>query len=270
MEKMKSEGSGAEISADQIVDLKQHPILTSEYANECQKELDESGVLVLQGFLTNQALHSLQEEARQARPSAFFCSRNHNVYLKDPDPDFPQSHIRNLEIVSNKGCICHDQVPKESPLRTLYEWPEFRQFLVDVLGTKIYEYEDPLSSINVNYYEDGQELGWHFDNASFAVTLMVQHPAKGGEFQYRKNVRNADAGDQGYEIADSVVSGSLECETLSMPAGTLVLFRGRNSIHRVTPVVGSPARILVTLNYNTEPGVSLSEVARMTFFGRLS
>ena len=45
---------------------------------------------------------------------------------------------------------------------------------------------------------------------------------------------------------------------------------GRNAMHRVTPVVGARTRVLVVLAYNAEPGVSLSESARMTFYGRLS
>ena len=54
-----------------------------------------------------------------------------------------------------------------------------------------------------------------------------------------------------------------------MDPGTLVLFRGRNSIHRVTPVEGDLTRILAVLAYNSEPNISLSETSRMTFYGRL-
>ena len=49
-----------------------------------------------------------------------------------------------------------------------------------------------------------------------------------------------------------------------------VLFKGLNSLHRVTPTIGNRTRILVVLAYNNKAGVSLSETARMTFFGRLS
>ena len=52
-------------------------------------------------------------------------------------------------------------------------------------------------------------------------------------------------------------------------AGTLVFFRGRNSMHRVAPNEGERTRMLAVLAYNSEPGVSLSESARMTFYGRL-
>jgi hypothetical protein len=37
----------------------------------------------------------------------------------------------------------------------------------------------------------------------------------------------------------------------------------------VTPTIGDQTRMLVVLAYNREPGVSLSESARMTFYGRL-
>ena len=40
----------------------------------------------------------------------------------------------------------------------------------------IHAYDDPLSSINVHFAPHGQELGWHFDNSSFAVTLLLQAP----------------------------------------------------------------------------------------------
>ena len=41
-----------------------------------------------------------------------------------------------------------------------------------------------------------------------------------------------------------------------------------NLLHQVTPVTSEKCRILVTLNYNTEEGIELSENARLTFFGR--
>ena len=56
---------------------------------------------------------------------------------------------------------------------------------------------------------------------------------------------------------------------LDIRVGALVLFRGRNALHRVTPVQGSISRIQSVLAYNTRPGIALSEQARMTFYGRL-
>ena len=65
------------------------------------------------------------------------------------------------------------------------------------------------------------------------------------------------------------VEGRSPVEKLHIDPGTLVLFRGRNSMHRVTPIVGDTQRILVVLAYNSEPNIALSETARQTFYGRL-
>ena len=252
-----------------IINIEQHPIQESDYSKSCKDQLDSTGALVMEDFLNSDTVESLQAEARELRPLAYFCHQNHNAYLLDPDTDFPAEHIRNLEQVSDKGCITHDQVPENSLLRTLYEWPDFRKFLKQVLGEPVFPYADTLSSININYYEQGQQLGWHFDNASFAVTLMLQSPGQGGEFEYREKVRNREKGDSAFADTEAVIKGKLQPKTLAMGDGALVLFRGRNSLHRVAPVDSEHARILVTLNFNTEPGIMLSELARMAFFGRI-
>ena len=258
------------MNPENIINLEQHPIQESDYSKSCKDQLDVAGALVMKKFLTHETVKSLQAEAREVRPLAYFCHHNHNAYLLDPDPDFPAEHIRNLEQVSDKGCITYDQVPENSLLRTLYEWPDFRKFLKQVLGEPVFPYADTLSSININYYEQGQQLGWHFDNASFAVTLMLQSPGQGGEFEYREKVRNSEKDDSAFADTEAVIKGILQPKTLAMGDGSLVLFRGRNSLHRVAPVVSKHARILVTLNFNTEPGIMLSELARMAFFGRLA
>ena len=257
------------MNPENIINLEQHPIQESDYSKSCKDQLDSTGALVMEDFLNPDTVEFLQNEAREVRPLAYFCHQNHNAYLLDPDPDFPAEHIRNLEQVSDKGCITHDQVPENSLLRTLYEWPDFRNFLKQVLGEPVFPYADTLSSININYYEQGQQLGWHFDNASFAVTLMLQSPGQGGEFEYREMVRNCEKDDWAFADTEAVIKGKLQPKTLAIGDGSLVLFRGRNSLHRVAPVVSEHARILVTLNFNTEPGIMLSELARMAFFGRI-
>ena len=72
-----------------------------------------------------------------------------------------------------------------------------------------------------------------------------------------------------FDGVNQLLDGELKFDNLVMDPGTLVLFRGRNSIHRVTPVEGDLTRILAVLAYNSEPNISLSETSRMTFYGRL-
>ena len=51
--------------------------------------------------------------------------------------------------------------------------------------------------------------------------------------------------------------------------GTLVLFRGHTTIHRVTPVVGGSTRLLATFIYSPTPGTRMLAVNQQTFFGRV-
>ena len=101
------------------------------------------------------------------------------------------------------------------------------------------------------------------------MTLLIQKPEGGGEFQYIRNFRNSEEGEMNFDGVHRLLKNEVEYESLMMDPGALVLFRGRNSIHRVTPVEGNKTRILAVLAYNSEPNISLSETSRMTFYGRL-
>ena len=59
-----------------------------------------------------------------------------------------------------------------------------------------------------------------------------------------------------------------EIKKISMKSGGLLLFNGKNSMHRVTKVNCDEIRMLAVLAYNDKPGVSLSKSAQMTFYGR--
>ncbi|MDH3377309.1 MAG: 2OG-Fe(II) oxygenase [Gammaproteobacteria bacterium] len=254
----------------QIVDLTNHPLQDESFRRACNRTLREEGVLVLHNFLQKAAVDSVRREGQDNQHLAFYTANHHNIYLAPPDPEFPTDHPRNREVISSKGCITTNQIPDDSAVSILYNAPEFREFLCVVLNEKeLYEYADGLSSINLHYADAGQELGWHFDNSSFAITLMIQNPESGGEFEYVRDVRDADAGEMNYDLTGRILDGDVAVNRLSMNAGALVLFRGRNSMHRVTPVEGERTRILVVLAYNSAPGISLSESARMTFYGRL-
>jgi len=254
-----------------IVDTQSYPLADPDFRSSCHETLNRTGVVVMRRFLKPEAIEAIRREGEEWKHRAYYCRQEHNVYLTPPDADYPAEHTRNRIVVSSKGCITHDVIPADSPLRALYDSEVFRTFLCRVLDEKsLYEYADPLSSINLHYAETGQELGWHFDNSAFAVTLMIQKPDGGGTFEYIGGMRDAEMGEMNFDGVEKVLNGDTQPEKLNMDAGTLVLLRGRNAIHRVAPVEGSRTRMLVVFAYNTEPGISLSESARMTFFGRLN
>ncbi|MCK8464456.1 2OG-Fe(II) oxygenase [Aliiroseovarius sp. S1339] len=255
---------------EDIVNLNLHPVTQPDYSAECRAKLDSEGVLVLEDFISPAALTLMHAEGTAAQDKAYFCAQSHSVYLTPDNPAYPDDHPANRKVLSSKGCICDDVIGAMSPLRVLYDEPTFRDFVAETTGqTELHPYADPLSSINVHYANRDQELGWHFDNSSFAITLLIQKPDAGSRFEYVKGLRDADAGEMNYDGVDELFRGAIQPQVLSMEPGTLVLFRGRNSIHRVTPNESDRTRMLAVLAYNAEPGVTLSESARMTFYGRL-
>lgn len=253
-----------------IVDTDRYPLTSDRLIEDCATRLESDGAITLPGFLRPETVARLVDEAEAAAQLAYYTASTHNVYLTPPDPDLPASHVFNRQLVSSKGCITTDQVPEGSALHQLYENEAFKSFVARIVGEDgLFPYADSLSSINVHYAPDGKELNWHFDNSEFAITLLLQAPKGGGAFEYVKDLRDAEAGEMNFEGVAKLLDGHTVPDVLKIDPGTLVLFRGRNSIHRVTPTEGDTKRILVVLAYNSEPGIALSESARQTFYGRL-
>jgi len=258
------------MALEQIVDLQTYPLDDEGFRQRCRTLLETQGCLLLADFIVPDAIRSICEEGDAKQKLAYFCVQEHNVYLTPADGAFKPSHPRNRLVSSSKGCITDDQLSADSDLRTLYDSRRFRGFLCAVLNEDaLHEYGDNLSSINIHYARDGEELGWHFDNSSFAVTIMIRPPERGGDFEYIRGARNARAEDMNFDGVGKILDGIDTGTRMKMSAGTLLLFRGRDAIHRVTPVSGSVTRMLAVLAYNAERGVALSESARMTFYGRL-
>lgn len=253
-----------------IVHVGAYPLSDASFQAKAQAELDMQGALVLPDFIRPEALAAMVAEGNAKMDRAYFCAQNHSAYLTPPDAAYPPEHAANRQVVSSKGCICDDDIDATSPLRALYNDATFQAFVKAVTGeSALHPYADPLSSINVHYAKRGQELGWHFDNSSFAITLLMQKPEAGSRFEYVKDLRDAAAGEMNFAGVTALLDGHTQPDVLELEAGTLVLFRGRNSIHRVSPNESDVTRMLAVLAYNAEPGVSLSENARMTFYGRL-
>jgi hypothetical protein len=251
------------------VDLHANPIGDRDWVAARKADLDAAGALVLRGFFTAEAIADVVAASAPREASAFYAGSTHNVYLTPPDPELADEHPFNRQVVSSKGLIADDEIPADSPLRAVYDDPDFRSFLCAVLGIEqIHPYADDLSSINVHFAAEGMELGWHFDNSSFAVTMLLQAPEGGGRFEYVPDVRDAAAGDQAFDAVGEILDGGVPVQELQFEPGDLVLFRGRDSIHRVTPTEGDVTRLLVVFAYNDAPGVALSDSALHTFYGR--
>ncbi len=228
------------------------------------------GACVLEGFLTPAAAAQGLAEMLPLLDGAYYCAKDHNPYLAAADPAFPADHPRNSPQVTDVGCLADDQIPGDSVLRRLYLWDELRAFIAAIVGAeRLHPYADPLGSLNLNVFRPGQQHGWHFDNANYAFTLMLQSAESGGVYEYVPAIRSAER--ENYAAVARVLEGDRSgVRALAMGPGALVLFRGRTALHRVTPVEGQRPRLVAVLSYDTRPGVTLSEHNRMLFYGRVA
>lgn len=232
-------------------------------------ELDKTGILLLSNFVSELVLQQLKKEAAALKPRAYRSVSNYNVYVLPDDPQMTSAAPRNRKFKTTKGCVADDEIPVNSILRIIYDAEIFRSFICTLQGiTGLFPYGDKLSSININYYDPGDSLEWHFDNADFAITFLVKKCEEGGVYEYVPNMRYDENGKENYPLLEKILDGQVQPKRTIMQEGDLMIFRGNRSLHRVTKIEKGE-RILVTLNYNMKPGIPLSEKSRMTFFGRI-
>ena len=259
---------------DSIVDLARFPLDRPEsgqgveLVRRCRRELRASGMFNLAGFLRPGAVRRAVSEITPVLESgAFLHQRRHNIYFEHRISGLDADHPALARQVTSNRTICADQI-RSSVLVKLYEWPPFAKFLASALEmTRLYTMADPLARVNVMAYGDGQALNWHFDRSEFTTTLLLQSPDQGGEFEYRTDLRTDD--NPNYDGVAKLLNGKdPQKKTLRLTAGTLNVFRGKNTAHRVTPVIGEKARIVAVFSYYQKPGVKFSEAERIGFYGR--
>jgi alkylated DNA repair dioxygenase AlkB len=257
-----------------LVDLDRFPLDDLEGArgqalvDDCRRRLAESGMFSLEGFVLRSALRQcVAEIAPVLERDAFTHRRRHNIYFDDdiagPAPDHPA--LGRVETVNHT--VCADQIPGSIVCR-VYAWPPLVDFLAATMGkTRLHLMADPLARANVIAYRDGEALNWHFDRSEFTTTLLLQAPEAGGEFQYRSDLRSES--DPNYDGVARLLAGrDPEVTTLPLAPGTLNIFKGRYTAHRVTPVEGERERIIAVFSYYEKRGIVFSDAERRGFYGR--
>ena len=127
--------------------------------------------------------------------------------------------------------------------------------------------QDPLARANVMSYRDGEALNWHFDRSEFTTTLLLQAAEQGGDFEYRTDLRSDD--NPNYEGVARLLEGrDPQSKVMRVKPGTLNVFRGKNTAHRVTTVRGNRDRMIAVFSYYERPGVMFSPEERLGFYGR--
>ena len=261
------------LGAARMVNLERCPIdapgsaAGAAFAQACRSRYLEEGLCVLPEFLRPEAQELLAEETRRCIEDAWFCKSTHNVYLTPDDPDLPAGDVARRQERTFVGSIPYDRIGEDSALRRLYLWDPLKDFVGAVLGKpRLHRFADPLGACSVNVFVEGGVHGWHFDESEFTVTLMVQAPESGGAFEYVPRIRGRE--DEQALVAAVLDGDRSRVLVLPFTAGTLLIFAGRQTLHRVTRVGGDRSRLVPVLTYCERPGLRNSEAVRKLFWGR--
>ena len=266
----------AELAPEQVVNLDLYPIQDcdspefDQLTEDLREKLDRDQYVVLPDFIRPAARQLAIAQIEQVLHRANHNASNRNCYLQRvPDIDFDPQHPRNVFLEASTRMLAADLLPSASPLKTLYYWEQTKRMVARIVGTeKLYENEDTLQPVNALCYRNGDQSNWHFDSVNaFTMTLMLQAPDRGGRFEMHPNTRSDS--DPNYAMVSEVLLGQAEgIVEVGREEAALCIFRGCNSLHRVSPVEGERLRIMGVFVYENEPGIIGDAEVNETVYGR--
>jgi hypothetical protein len=257
-----------------IVDLARYPLDrpgTDEWnalVIKSKAELSRDGMFNLEGLVKPETLAQMVAEIQPIMDTlSFVHKRSHNIYFRKEIPELATDHPALVKVDTINHTVCADQI-SQSLVMYIYEWAPFIHFLSAVMEKHaLFPARDALARVNVMAYRDGETLNWHFDRSEFTTTLLLQAPAQGGDFVYRTDLRSD--GDPNYDGVAKLLRGQDDhVKTLKITAGTLNVFRGKNTAHKVSTVRGKKERLIAVFSYFDKPGVVFSKEDQIGFYGR--
>lgn len=267
------------MTIERLVDLARYPIgdldapAAVALAQRCRRELDRSGVSILLGFLTAEATATAVVESEALAPLGHASDVEGTPYLELPADGWPPGHPRVTWDHTRLTAVAYDRFPTDSVLRTLYESDALLAFLTRALGFGVFRYDDPLGGLNLAAMYDGDRLAWHYDQTDFVVSLAVQESESGGDFECVPMTRTGgETVDERYDAVAAILAGDASqmsrLVTIPMTPGTLMLFEGRHTLHRVGSIGGARPRYVGLFGYDRKPGTCSSELLRAIRYGR--
>ncbi|MCX4992127.1 MULTISPECIES: arpA protein [unclassified Streptomyces] len=264
------------LTLDQVVDTARYPL--SELAgargqavvSRARRDLSTLGCTVLPDFIRPSLRDVLRQECSAIAPRAHHDVETVNVYNIAVDSALPEDHPGRKTFERGNAFVARDRIPADSLISRLYSDVVFRHFIARCFELpELHELADPLSGLVLNVIAPGMEHPWHFDTNEFTVSMLTQQAQSGGAFEYCPNIRTAQ--DEHFDDVRDVVDGRGERLTRRLPLrpGDLQLFKGRYSLHRVSPVRGEVARHSAIFAYSERPGVIGSVERTRQLFGRV-
>ena len=258
----------------EIVDLDRYPIADRRrraaraLIADQRQALDRDGVVLLHGFARPDAVARMAAELTAALPQAW--RRDHTrigVHLYEGEAPPPADHAVNQPNRSRTAILAGDQIPTDGLLWSLFRWNALTDFIAAVTGVeRLYRSADPLAALTATALGSGDMHGWHFDENDFVVSLLLQEAQSGGHFEVLPDAKS-DAGVD-FDLCAAALAGTAPgVQSPELRSGTLSIFRGQRSLHRVSPVEAG-LRLIALFSYDRRPGMMFSTEVHLGAFGR--
>ena len=260
------------IDAGELIDLDRYPIFEVEARSrivaKARAGMAAEGSAVLPGFVRAAGIAAMRDEALALVPVSHRRNRKLGAYPDDVLDTTDATHPVRRKSPYRMHVAATDQMDPNGPTLAIYEWLPLARLVADILDLpELHVVADPMMRCNFTYLGDDDEHGWHFDGNDFVVSLMIQPAEIGGLFEFAPNIR--DVGRPNYEVVRDVMDERPgTTRRIRAEAGTLALFRGRRSLHRVTRVHGSRQRIIALLSFHQTPGLVNGPDAQRRVFSR--
>lgn len=221
-----------------------------------KKRLDKEGCCLFPDFILPEALNTMARQARdvahQAYPGPTEVSPYFFNYNLGKGQVLPENHPLRRKGKRNLAQVATDLIPQHSLLNQLYHSEAMLRFLAAITEQPVYRNLDPYQSLNISVMNEGGCQQWHFDSGTMVTTLLLQEPDAGGVFEYSPGIRSDQ--NENFDAVQAVLDGDPSTVKRNhLKAGTLSLFRGHYSLHRVTEVAGKRQRLQAILGYTTKP-----------------
>lgn len=235
-----------------IIDLNRYPVDAPDSEQgraliaRCRAALDDRALCALPGFVHPEAVARMARDAEALAPEAFRYDRPRIAY-EYSEENWPAGHPRTVEHPCRYHQLLNYQIPNDSPVRDIYLWEPLREFLRRVLGyDELHRSACPHLALTIQISGPEDCNGWHFDGNDAVFSLLLQMPVSGGAFEYAPYLRSKD--EENYEaVAATFADPDRHARRPEIATGTFTLFKGDESLHRVTQVGEGPKPRIIAL-----------------------
>lgn len=256
-----------------LIDTGRYPLDdTAERARlieRCRSDVARDGNVLLPGFLRPAAVARMVAEVAASRPRAWRRDVMAGVYPgAKPSPDLPATHPVNRRHPSKMSGLAADVIDTNGAIARLYCWEGMPRLVADIMNIPaLHRVADGMLCCNVTILGPGDQHAWHFDSNDFVVSLLLQRVERGGRFEFAPYVRGPE--QENYEQIERILDGTPgTTQIIDLQPGTLAIFCGKYSVHRVTEVLGQGERFIALFSYDRKPDMQFSEASRLSTFGR--